>query len=108
MRRFFLLMLGIGLLAIIVLVGIPAVALHYYGPPSPDLSIYQAFQYSARLLWDDGLLTRPLNPTGAEQPFKVQQGEPIELLATRLQQAGLIRDAGALRDYLIYTGLDTS
>jgi peptidoglycan lytic transglycosylase G len=108
MRRFFLLMLGIGLMAIIVLVGIPAVALHYYGPPSPDLSIYQAFQYSARLLWDDGLLTRPLNPTGAEQPFKVQQGEPIELLATRLQQAGLIRDAGALRDYLIYTGLDTS
>ena len=108
MRRFFLLMLGIGLLAIIVLVGIPAVALHYYGPPSPDLSVFQAFQYSARLLWDDGLLTRPLNPGGAEQSFKVQEGEPVETLAARLKQAGLIRDAGALRDYLVYTGLDIS
>lgn len=108
MWRFLLLILAIGLLALIVLIGIPAVAVHYYGPASPDLSIFQVFEYSARLLWDDGLLTKPLELNGQEQHFQVQQGEPIESVAARLQQARLIRDAGALRDYLIYTGMDVS
>jgi UPF0755 protein len=108
MRRFLVLILAIGVLFIVAVVGIPAVALHYYGPPSHALSSYQVFQYSARLLWDDGMLTNPLNPQGQQQSFQVQQGEPIETVAARLQQSGLIRDAGALRDYLIYTGLDIS
>lgn len=108
MRRFILVVFVLGLLALIGLVMIPAVAQHYYGAPSRDLSAAQVFQYSARLLWDDGLLTKPLNPAGRDQPFMVQEGEPVESIAERLQQAQLIRDAGALRDYLIYTGLDTS
>lgn len=108
MRRFLLLVLILGVLFIVVAAGIPALAVHEYGPPSPDLSSYQAFQYSARLLWDDGMLTNPLDYNGQQQAFHVQQGEPIETVAARLQAAGLIRDAGALRDYLIYTGLDVS
>jgi UPF0755 protein len=38
----------------------------------------------------------------------VEEGEPVKTVTNRLQQEGLIRDAGTLRDYLIYTGLDKS
>lgn len=108
MRRWIVaivLILGIVLTAALA---VPAMAQHTYGAPSPRLGAVQVWQYSARLLWDDGLLTTPVNAAGPEQRFTVMQGEPVESVATRLQQAGAIRDAGALRDYLIYTGLDTS
>ncbi len=108
MVRFFLLILAICVLVLVISVGVPAAAVHYYGSPSRDLSVTQVFQYSLRLLWDDGQVTQPLNPKGQEQVFKIQQGEPIESFAARMQKAGIIRDAGALRDYLIYTGLDKS
>jgi peptidoglycan lytic transglycosylase G len=105
----------IGLIILIVLVllvavslVVPAMALHSYGPPAPGLSAVQVLEYSATLLWDDGRLTRPLDPSGPEQAFRVEQGEGIGSISGRLEQAGLIGDAGALRDYLIYTGLDTS
>ncbi len=108
MVRFFLLILAICVLVLVISVGVPAAAVHYYGSPSRDLSVTQVFQYSLRLLWDDGQVTQPLNPKGQEQVFKIQQGEPIESFAARMQKAGIIRDAGALRDYLIYTGQDKS
>ncbi len=105
----------IGLIVFILLViavagflGIPAMALHSFGPPAQGLSIIQVFEYSARLLWDDGLLTNPLDSNGHEQSFSIEQGEAVESVTGRLEQAGIIRDAGTLRDYLIYTGLDTS
>ncbi len=108
MRRIFVTALVVGLLVIVALIMIPAAARHYYGSPAPDLSSAQVFQYSARLLWDDGRITRPVDPKGGDQEFTVVQGESIESIAARLQQAGAIQDAGALRDYLIYSGLDTS
>ena len=102
MRRFFFVTaLIMGVLVLVGLILIPAMTQHYYGSPSPDLSTSQVFQYSLRLLWDDGLVTKPLDPNGREQEFTVEQGESVESIADRLQQAGVIRDAGALRDYLI-------
>ncbi len=108
MLRVILVVLAIVLVAIVVMVGVPAAAVHTYGLPSPDLSAVQVLEYSARLLWDDGRLTTPLDIGGKEQPFTVEQGEAVQSVAGRLQQAGVVRDAGALRDYLIYTGLDKS
>lgn len=106
MMRIILLILAVCLVILLVSVGVPAAARHSYGAPSRDLSVTQVFQYSAMLLWDDGQLTQPRDREGQEQAFKIQDGEPIESFAARLEQAGLIRDAGAMRDYLIYTGLD--
>lgn len=108
MTRILLAALAIILIVLVVSVAVPSAAQRYYGRPSSDLSVSQVFQYSARLLWYDGLLTRPLNAAGQEQSFKVQEGEPIGAMAARLKAAGLIRDASALRDYLVYTGLDKS
>ena len=87
---------------------IPSRATRLYGPPAAWLSLPQRVQYSALLLWYDGLLTQPLDPNGAEQSFTIEIGESVDSVANHLQAVGLIRDADSFRTYLIYSGLDTS
>lgn len=110
MRRvklfFSILLIALGL--IFVTMGIPSMAAHTYGPPSSRLSATQVIQYSARLLWYDGLLTQPYMGDSPEQTFTVEPGEAVSSIAGRLETAGLINNAAAFRDYLIYTGLDTT
>ena len=65
-------------------------------------------QYSALLLWHDGLLTDPLDLNGTEQSFTIEMGEPVDSVANHLESVGLIRDAESFRTYLVYSGLDTS
>ncbi len=96
---FILLILGVYLL-------IPQIAARVYGPASPALTRGQRFQYAVRLLWYDGILSSPTDIYGAEQSFRVDAGEPVASIANRLQEAGLIGDANALRIYLVYSGLD--
>jgi UPF0755 protein len=91
-----------------ILLYIPVRAVHLYGPPAPGLSLVQRLQYSALLLWYNGLITQPLDVNGAEQSFTIEVGQPVDSLASRLQSVGLIRDADSFRSYLIYSGLDTS
>jgi len=96
------------LLAVGLLVGIPALATQQYGPPSPTLNLTNQLEFSIRLLWYGEWLTQPYNPNGAEQSFTVESGESVPSIAIRLEEAGLVRSAAAFRTYLIYTGLDTS
>ena len=107
MRRFIsflVVILVIGLL----LIGIPGMAARSYGQPAAGLNPLQVVQYSVKLLWDDGLLTHPIDPGAPEQTFVVQKDEPVGSIVNDLQEAGLISDASILRDYLIYTGLDST
>jgi UPF0755 protein len=103
---FFLLLASACLLAIAVY--IPVRAGRLYGPPASALSLPQRVQYSALLLWYDGLLTQPLDVNGAEQTFRIEIGESVDSVANHLESVGLIRDAESFRSYLIYSGLDTS
>ncbi|HLO18205.1 MAG TPA: endolytic transglycosylase MltG [Anaerolineales bacterium] len=91
-----------------VFIYIPARATRIYGLPASSLSFPQRVQYSALLLWYDGLVTQPLDSSGTEQAFTVEVGESVDTVANRLQSVGLIRDAEALRSYMIYAGIDTS
>lgn len=93
---------------VLIAIGVPALAGHTYGPAARGLDAFQLVQYSAKLLWDDGLLTRPRDPSGPEQDFEVKEGESITSICDRLASAGVISEASVLRDYLVYTGLDTS
>src|SRR5581483_3766251 len=108
MRRFLLILILIAVFVCLVLFAFvfPSLSANKYGPPAPSLSFLQAVQYSAKLIWYDGLLIHPLDPSAAEQSFTVQQNEPINSIANRLAEARLIVDASAFRDYLVYTGLD--
>ena len=87
---------------------IPAQANRIYGSAAPSLGFMDRIRYSTRLLWYDGLLTRPLDPQGTPQSFMIEEGESVDSIANKLQVVGLIRDAEAFRAYLIYSGLDTS
>jgi UPF0755 protein len=103
---FLLLIMCMGLF--IAVFYIPSRAARIYGPPAPWLSLPQRVQYSARLLWYDGLLTQPLDLSGQEQTFTIEIGESVTSVANHLEGVGLIRDAESFRSYLIYSGLDTS
>ena len=102
---FFLLILVCSILTVFT---IPSQAARIYGPPASWLTLSQRVDYSLRLLWYDGLLTRPLDAKGAEQSFRIGIGESVNSVAVNLQSAGIIRDAESFRAYLIYSGLDTS
>ena len=102
---FFLIILACLFLAVIY---IPIQATRIYGAPTSVLGILQRIQYSALLLWYDGLLTRPLDTNGTEQPFTIETGESVISIANHLQIVGLIRDSESFRAYLVYSGLDTT
>jgi UPF0755 protein len=110
MRKILPILLLLAILACLFLafVSIPAEASRIYGPPAAWLTMFQRVQYSARLLWYDGLLTRPLNPDASERNFRIESGQSVDSIAASLYEAGLIRDAESFRAYLIYSGLDTS
>jgi len=92
----------------LVLITIPYQAARIYGPAASWLTFPERVQYSAQLLWYDGLLTRPLNGSGGEQTFTIELGESVNSVSSHLEVVGLIRDAESFRSYLIYSGLDTS
>jgi UPF0755 protein len=98
----------LAVLGVLAGISVPALAARSYGPPSPQLDPLQLWQYSASLLWADGLLTKPLAASAPEVEFVVQPGESVNSICDRLVEAGLARDAWVVRDYLIYTGQDTT
>ena len=93
---------------LVPLIYVPSQASRIYGRPAPGLTLPQRVQYSALLLWYDGLLTHPLDSGGTEQSFTIEMGEPVDSVANHLESVGLIRDAESFRTYLVYAGLDTS
>jgi len=94
------------ILAIGAFLLVPLLTAQTYGPPSESLSILQRVQYSALMLWYDGQISRPISSEGGEIPFKVEEGEKPALVAAKLEQAGIIRNADAFLAYLVYSGLD--
>ncbi len=101
-----LILLFIGIVAISVY--IPIVAEQSYGSPVPALTPWQRFSYSFQLIWHAANLSVPVDSLGAEQLFVIEQGETIYSISNRLEESGLIHNAGVFRIYLIYRGLDTT
>lgn len=78
-----------------------------FGSPAPELTPVQRLTYAFRLIFSEKDLTQPVDPNGHDQQFQISLGEPVGLIASRLEQAGVIRNADIFRIYLIYAGLDT-
>jgi UPF0755 protein len=108
MRRILTILLFLTLAVGLSVLGIRVLADHDFGPPSARLTLPQRIQYSAKVLWADGLLIRPLNAAAPEVDFEVLPGESVTSVCERLEGAGIVVDGAMLRDYLIYTGQDTS
>jgi UPF0755 protein len=103
---FLLIGLAVGIIGLLIY--IPEKAERIFGPANPNLGTADKFQFAALMLWYDGLLTKPVDPQGSEQSFKIESGESVEEISIRLERAGLIPSASAFRDYLVYSGLDTT
>jgi UPF0755 protein len=78
-----------------------------FGAASSNLDFTQKIYLSWRLLRSETKLSRPVNPGGLDVPFKISLGESPIFIANRLETQGIIRDAKAFRDFLVYAGLDT-
>jgi UPF0755 protein len=109
----FLLLLVIFLGLVSILVGwvvssLPQEVQLAFGPPAKNLDTWQRFQLSVKLFSQEEILKTPADPNGESQPFRVQLGESTYAITNHLQAQRLITDAGALRDYLVYSGLDTT
>ena len=87
---------------------LPEKAAESFGFPSDGLSSYQKVYLSWSLLQQSDELLQPNLPPGESRLFAVDYGEPTFSITNRLQSEGFIADAGALRDYLVYSGKDTS
>jgi UPF0755 protein len=87
---------------------IPDMAAEEFGPASRNLDSFNRALYSARLLLQKNDLTLPVDSNGVARKFRIQDGETVNLIALHLEDAGLIRDAGAFRFYLIYSGSDVN
>lgn len=109
MKRLLIIFLFVCVIALLALLFIiPERAVKIYGPANPSMGTADKFQYAAIMLWHDGLLTRPLNPQGGEVAFTISSGESVGEIASRLEETALIASAEAFRDYLVYSGLDTT
>jgi UPF0755 protein len=109
MRRFFIFFALLALLAAaLILVVLPRQVAQRFGPPADQLAWSAKVKYSLRLFWYGDLLLRPRQPAAGAQPFHIEPGETVDTIVSRLESSGLILSAGAMRDYLIYKGMDTS
>ncbi len=101
---FLLALLAFAVLAVIL--SLPSWATESFGQPASNLGAGQRYNYSLKLLLESEALTQPCNPDAPEQIFVVQQGETVDSIASRLEEAGIVCDAQVFRDYLVWSGLD--
>jgi len=87
-------------------VGLPLRVERTFGPASSALGPFDRVILSLSLLMAQHDLTQPVNSNGAEVEFSIQLGDDPASVALRLQSQGLINNASAFRDYLVYSGQD--
>ena len=78
-----------------------------FGPASPALDGLDRLVYSARVLAARNELLNPADPGGNTVQFEITAGESVNSVVFRLEQAGVILNASALRNFIIYAGWDT-
>jgi UPF0755 protein len=90
----------------VVLANIPADAASLYGQPVGTLSFLNRLSLSVNLLAHQGNLLNPLDTAAEPVRFQIENGDNASDIARRMQAVGLIPDAAAWVDYLVYSGLD--
>ncbi len=88
-------------------VAIPGRALELYGMPSRSLDLLDHYRLSFQMIAQENSLLSPVDPAGKEKIHSIEIGESITSILNNLENSGLISDQEALRNYLVYSGLDT-
>ncbi len=89
-------------------VAVPRQAELAFGKPAAGLGTSQRLRLSALLVLQKELLKQPWRVQAEAQTFRVAAGESTFEITERLQAEGLLGDAAAMRNYLVYAGLDTT
>jgi UPF0755 protein len=104
-------------LLVIALLGMSAIVIPSYfmsraqklfGAPSSQITVRQRIYLSVSIVLQSSDLTQALDMGGGEVDFTISQGESVPSITGRLWEAGLIDNPGVFRNYLQYSGLDTS
>lgn len=93
--------------AVWIIEQIPVLAEREFGPASQSLGMLDKVYYSVRLLAARDELHQSAGSGATSLEFTITSGESANSVILRLEQAGIIRNAEVLRDYIVYTGLDT-
>jgi UPF0755 protein len=103
------LMVCLAVSSVLVLVELlPGAAAKDFGPASRSLDPFSRAFYAVRLIFQRDELLQAVDAQGSPKTFKIQNGDSVNMIALHLEEAGLIRDAGVFRLYLIYSGADTN
>jgi len=95
-------------LGVVIAFAIPRRAAQTFGLPTSHLDTSERLYYAALLVLQEQSLTRPVDPLGVPRPFRIELGEPTASVIQRLYDDGFIESAEAFRNYLLYSGFDTS
>ena len=98
----------VAVLVVVVTLAIPRRAALTFGLPSNRLDTTEQLYYATLLVMQEQSLIRPVSPQGSPRPFRIGLGEPTASVIQRLYADGFIASAEAFRNYLLYSGLDTS
>jgi UPF0755 protein len=79
-----------------------------FGAPSAQITLRQRITLSISIVLQADGLTQAVDPAGEQVSFSISPGESVPSITGRLWEAGLIDNPGAFRNYLQYTGLDTT
>jgi len=104
---FFTVVLLIVVSMVVVWFIVPYIAQLHFGAPATGLTGFDRFIFSAQVLAGRDGLENPVNANAKEQGFVIESGESVTSIAQRLEEDGLIHDAGAFRAYLVYKGFDS-
>lgn len=98
----------IGVLSSWIVFSLPTQAASLFGPADANLEIPEHIYLSARLLLQEKDLLQPESPGGEPRTFTIQLGETTAEITRRLKAEGVISNERAFRDFLVYSGMDTS
>lgn len=90
-----------------LVIAVPAQVENQFGPPAASLGLIQRLRLTADLALHSAELSSPGTPGGEKQTFVIRLGESVGSISGRLYDAGLVRNAGIFREYLVYKGYDT-
>jgi len=95
-------------LSVWLVIEIPRQAEISFGPPSRKLDYLKRTELSIRLLLESKTLLQSASDDGSVQEFQIKSAESTFSITNRLEEVGLITSADAMRDFLVYSGLDTT
>lgn len=105
---FTILVILVAVLAGFLIIGLPSLAAQKYGSSADNIDPVDQAYLSAVLLSQENDLLLSKDRLGTARSFEISMGETTYELTDRLEAEGIISNAAAMRNFLVYSGLDTT